>query len=281
MMMPHKIFTIAIILLLINARLFGQAKEIMDYSHSLEYANYLFNSKQYKISAIEYERVTFLEPSDTLAKLRLIQSYRLAGDIINAKARLINYFPNCQSNCPEVFALENIHLLFMNRQYYEAYRFLEENSTIKFPRKVEFEIGAMLMQYQWKDAQKLASDFLSQNKEAPTLNNLNIIATNGGNLRYKSPISAALMSAILPGSGKLYTKHWADGIYAFAFVSAFSCLAYKSIKNKGMNTGSILYGSVALSFYAANIYGSHKSAVRYNQKANRLLTKDVENMLFE
>lgn len=260
---------------------FGQNRDVMNYPNSLKYANYLFNSKQYQYSAIEYERITFLAPTDTLAKLRLIQSYRLSGDFKNAKTKLDKFYYNCQFNYPEIFAIENIQLLFLNKQYQEAYEFIKKNKTIGYPKKIEYELGTLLKQYKWTDAQRLVTDYLSLNNGTSKLYKLNTIAINGSGLRYKNPISAALLSAIIPGSGKIYTKQWADGIYAFAFVSAFSWLTYNSIKNKGMNTNSIIYGSIALSFYAANIYGSHKSALRYNQQLNRHTTKDVEHLLFE
>jgi len=91
-----------------------------------------------------------------------------------------------------------------------------------------------------------------------------------------------MFSSIVLGSGKLYTKQWKDGIYAFLIVSAFSWMTYNSIKTKGLNNGSsILLGAVAFIFYATNIFGSYKSAKTYNNKVNKDITKDVESIILK
>ena len=33
--------------------------------------------------------------------------------------------------------------------------------------------------------------------------------------RYKNPAKAAIMSAFVPGSGKVYAKRWSDGLVSF------------------------------------------------------------------
>jgi hypothetical protein len=274
-----QIIILCFIQLVSITKLFCQ--DVLDYSNSLKYANYLFQSKQYQFSAIEYERVTYLEPTDTLAKLRLIQSYRLMNDLPNAKARLEKYYPGSILNYPEKFAVEKIKLFFLEKQYSDAYSFLQENSTIELSKRTEYKLGSLLMQNNWAEAKSLTDDYLLSYQKTPAIDDLYKIALKGIQIKYKRPYCAALLSAIIPGSGKIYTNQWKDGIYAFLFISAISCLTYNSINHNGFNTGSILYGSVALSFYAANIYGSFISAGRYNQKKNRNLTKDIENILGE
>ena len=79
----------------------------------------------------------------------------------------------------------------------------------------------------------------------------------------KKPWLAALYSGLVPGLGKVYTGEWKDGIYAFAVVSAFSWLTYRFAEKRGLTPYTFLYGSMALSFYVGNVYGSWKSAVRH------------------
>jgi len=43
----------------------------------------------------------------------------------------------------------------------------------------------------------------------------------------------------------------------------------------------MIFGSLTLSFYSANIYGSYKSAQDYNQKANQSATSEIESILFD
>ncbi len=79
----------------------------------------------------------------------------------------------------------------------------------------------------------------------------------------KKPWLAALYSGLVPGLGKVYTGEWKDGVYAFAVVSAFSWLTYRFAEKRGLSPYTFLYGSMALSFYVGNVYGSWKSAVRH------------------
>ncbi len=77
----------------------------------------------------------------------------------------------------------------------------------------------------------------------------------------KSPWLAAVSSGVIPGMGKVYTGEWKDGLYACVIVTAFSWLAYRSVQ-KASVPYTAFYGSMALSFYLGNIYGSWKSALR-------------------
>lgn len=278
-MHPNKLLIVTFILLTFSANLLAQ--DLLSYSNSLKYADYLFTQKEYQLSAIEYQRISYLQPNDTVAKLRLVQSYRLMNDLENAKSYLNKYFPDCASECPETFAIENFSILFLDQQYQDCYRFLLENKSIHQPAKTEFEVGTLLMQNKWEEAKMLSESYLQSNDKTLNINDLYNISLKGTQIKYKNPYSAALFSGVIPGSGKVYTGQWKDGIFAFITVGSLSWLTYRLIKDKGINVGSIISGSVAFSFYTANILGSYKSAKKYNHKVNKELTKDIEKMLIE
>ena len=279
MMTFKKILAVISFFLLVAVDLHCQ--DLLNYSNSLKYANYLFQNKQYNLSAIEYERVSFLQPQDTLAKLRIVQSYSFMQDYRSAENSLEKLFPLKLSDYPEDFAIEYFRILFHEHQFDPAFSYLTENKTIQQPKRTEFLLGTLLMQYKWAEAKTFADDFRPFNPESIKFDNLYTIANQGINLKYKKPFNAALFSALIPGSGKVYTKQWKDGIYSFVFISAFSLLTYRSIANNGVNFNSAFYGSIALSFYLSNIYGSYKSAVRYNQKINKRTTMEIEKILFD
>jgi hypothetical protein len=257
------------------------AQDLLNYSNSLKYANYLFENKNYTLSAIEYERVSYLEPKDTLAKLRTIQSYRLMHDYKSAKYRLEAMFPLNVSDYPDDFAIEYYTVLFHQNQFDAAYGFISKNNTIARPQKAEYELGALLMQYKWAEAKMVGDDFLSSNQESDKFCSLYNTALQGLDNKYKKPGYAALFSALVPGSGKVYTRNWKDGIYAFIFISTFSLLTYKSITNNDLVFNSVFYGTITFSFYLANIYGSYKSAGKYNHKLNKKTTSGVQRVLFD
>ena len=79
----------------------------------------------------------------------------------------------------------------------------------------------------------------------------------------KDPTKAGLLSAIIPGAGKIYTGDIGDGITAFI---ATGLLTYLSINNfnHDHNFRGWLFGGLAAFSYAGNIYGSAASAQIYN-----------------
>ena len=257
------------------------SQNLMNYENSLRYANFLFQSKQYNLAITEYQRVSFLKPEDTVAKLRLVQSYRLLNDYSEANNRIESLFPETKINFPGDFAHEYFSNLYHQQEFTEANYFLTKNSTINESKKNEYEIGILLKQYKWAEAKLLADNYLLNNSKPPKLDQLYPIAIQGMKIHYKKPVCAALFSAVIPGSGKLYTKDWKDAIFAFLFVSATTMISYQSIANKRLPINSVIYSSVALSFYAANIYGSYKSAKRYNKKINQITTQKIDTILFE
>lgn len=82
---------------------------------------------------------------------------------------------------------------------------------------------------------------------------------------YKSPLLAGIMSAIIPGSGKLYTEDYTDGIFAAFLTGIFGYIAYTDFKADHNVRGWIFSGITAF-FYSGNIYGSIASAQIYNVK---------------
>lgn len=80
---------------------------------------------------------------------------------------------------------------------------------------------------------------------------------------YKSPAKAALMSALIPGFGKIYADEVGDGITAFLLTGLFTYLAVDKFQNNHTSSGW-LYASIAAFFYSGNIYGSATAVQNYN-----------------
>jgi TM2 domain-containing membrane protein YozV len=82
---------------------------------------------------------------------------------------------------------------------------------------------------------------------------------------YKSPALAGTLSAIIPGSGKMYVGEWGDGVTALVVTSLFAFLAYDNFQADHTTRAWIFTGLGAF-FYAGNIYGSIASAQIFNAK---------------
>ena len=79
----------------------------------------------------------------------------------------------------------------------------------------------------------------------------------------KNPYTAAILSAILPGAGKVYAGNFGDGVMSFITSGLFTYLAITNFQHEHNTRGYIFSGLGGL-FYASNIYGSAAAAQIYN-----------------
>lgn len=91
---------------------------------------------------------------------------------------------------------------------------------------------------------------------------------------YKSPTKAALLSAAIPGLGKIYTGEIGDGITSFIATGVLTFLAVNNFKHDHTFRGWLFTG-LAFGAYAGNIYGSAASAQIFNAGIRYNFDKDV------
>ncbi|HBO74074.1 MAG TPA: hypothetical protein DD653_05230 [Marinilabiliales bacterium] len=73
----------------------------------------------------------------------------------------------------------------------------------------------------------------------------------------KSPVVAGILSAIIPGSGKIYADKLGEGVTTLLGMSILAVIAIENYQKEGINNyKTIGFGSLFTVFYAANIYGS-------------------------
>lgn len=83
----------------------------------------------------------------------------------------------------------------------------------------------------------------------------------------KSPVVAGLLSAVIPGSGKIYAGRLGEGIASFLSVGTMAAVTAENwIKYGPKNWKTILFGSLTGVFYIANIYGSYVSVSLYYEE---------------
>lgn len=93
-------------------------------------------------------------------------------------------------------------------------------------------------------------------------------------LPQKSKTLAAILSAIVPGSGYMYAGHFGDGITAFVINSLWIAGAVTGIQADYYAVAGVLAG-VGLPFYFGNIYGSANAAKKWNIRVRRDLRDRV------
>ena len=96
-------------------------------------------------------------------------------------------------------------------------------------------------------------------------------------LKFKSPLKAAMMSAILPGSGRIYAGRVKEGILSMVSFLATSYLAYEGFHQDGLKSfKGWLFSSIGAFLYIGNIYGSVLSARLTNDRLREGFGKGIE-----
>lgn len=96
----------------------------------------------------------------------------------------------------------------------------------------------------------------------------------------KSPLKAALLSAIVPGAGKLYVGgQLGQGVSTFIQNMILGLQAYEGLRKDGVGSPRfIIYGSLFSLFYLGNIWGS---AISVSIKRQEFNDKMNEQILFD
>jgi TM2 domain-containing membrane protein YozV len=92
---------------------------------------------------------------------------------------------------------------------------------------------------------------------------------------YKSPATAALLSSIIPGLGKIYTGEVSDGITSLLVTGLLTFLSIDNFNHNHKFRGWLFAGLTAFS-YAGTIYGSAASAQIFNAGIKFSFEHDVK-----
>lgn len=269
------LFIIALLFLTVKA--FTQENSLYDCDNSKLFAGYLFNTGQYELSMHELERIGFFCDYDSTSQLTLLKAYRKLKKFKKANIFYDQVgYENIKNLSPE-FREEYIRLLMSQQRYAEVQKSISSNIPVK--QKYEHQIGACLLLKNWEEAYQLSL------QEIPKANykilGLRNVAQKSYSVKRKSPVLAALMSVVLPGSGKAYCGYWGDAAISFSFVASGAFFAIRGFQEYGTgNAYPWIIGGIAFSYYVANIYGGATSAIRYNDNIDHGFIHDTEEILY-
>lgn len=251
---------------------FSQAQtDIYSLENSRRFAHFLYQKGEYREAAAEFERVVFLAPEDSVSKFFLIASYRKSAH--SPSTGLLRY--------KEIYGQEG--------QVYPALR--KEVALLHAEEGNYIGMQRYLMSFPdvtASDSVLLISSLLYQSKYAEALNyvsgnphgELYALVQRSNALPYKSPELAVAMSAIIPGTGKIYAGHWKDGLFSLLFTGMSAWQSYRAFHQDGVKSVyGWFYGGVSLGFYLGNLYGSYKAVSKYNHQLDHEIKHDLEQFL--
>jgi tetratricopeptide (TPR) repeat protein len=255
----------------------AEAQSVYDSQHSNEFATYLFKSQQYELAAIEFERLLFLKPQNDTLQVALVKSYAFNSEYKTALSRL-NKFANNPAELPENLSDLYAYNLLADKQFITALAYLNQNRSLSNERVLYYRSYSNLFQKQYSH---VITELDSIQPIPESLSILKNFAEAGQTLPRKSPFIAGALSTLIPGAGKFYTSDWKDGIISLVMVSAVAYQTYRGFHRGGISSPyGWIYGTVAVGFYFGNIYGSVKSAQRFNKRKAEKLEKRIEESYF-
>ncbi len=228
----------------------------------IRFADFLFCQKDYLRSVNEYQKY-----------LRTIES-----DTVKFKVALANYrmekFETAASQFQNIGRSSSLKNL-SNYEYYNS--LFRTGSFPKFQKEVTKYSGSLHGDY-LNRVNKLyylsfllneeglpSRDFYVENFSGAALDTVLNFYDWKKDPPYKSPAAASILSAVIPGSGKIYTGNYGDAAMAFVSTGLFGFLAYDNFHAKH-NFRGWLFSAISLFFYAGNVYGSYTAAQIYNAK---------------
>ncbi len=267
-----KIFILFIILDL-GSSIYGQ--NLYDENNTQKFADFLFNTQQFDFASQEYERLVFMNNHRTDYKLQLIRSYRLNNQLIIAENRFLDFYKDSLCLLDKARLKIYFAILFSKDEQAKAQQYLNCNSIVDTQAKSFLQTSIYLLDRKWN----LANSMIEKDEDLKSY--FGPLAYNKAFQKHKSPFLAASLSILVPGLGKVYTGFWKDGLISFLFVAANSFQAYRSFSKYGVHqTFGWVFGGFALGFYSGNIYGSIRSAKKFNFQSDEKTDNTVKNIIF-
>ena len=252
------------------------------------FAEWLYEQGEYDRAAGEYLRFMFLnhKTNDSEIMIKIGLCYKYAEDYSKAISTFHKILDlTIDDSQIEAVYYELASCFFKLELYQDSLSMvLQAHGVIqtKSPRILLLETADKLCLTEWETAFLLIDTYLKRpqvtyGELALELNNL---AKQGQSLAYKSPLFAGILSAIIPGSGKIYAGHFMDGVFSLITVGIFGGMAAYSFYEEGIESvRGWIYTAVGGIFYMGNIYGSVTAAHLYNAEQEQKIIQKVRQTI--
>ncbi|GAB4292324.1 MAG: hypothetical protein Kow0098_12170 [Ignavibacteriaceae bacterium] len=242
--------------------------------HSAEnirrFADHLFCSDDYLRAADEYSRLSLTD--DTL-KIKLALSYTETGDYNNALIYLDKVEPF--SSFYSYAVSEKGRVYFIQNEYEKIDSIISFNENLLTKEKLNTLKTLALYSLFYRDNELPDKKTFINSFGDSLKDEIEDFYHLKSNPPVKNPLTAAILSAIVPGLGKIYTGDYGDGITAFIATGLFAFLSYNNFENHHNFRGWLFAGISGL-FYAGNIYGSASSAQIFNTQFHFSFRADLD-----
>jgi hypothetical protein len=244
-------------------QIYGQ--DLYDEVHTQKYADYLYFAKQYDKAAVEYKRLLNFSPQKDTALRHLFISLRKSGKYDSGVVYIRTHYKSFNSG-PVFIPVEFEKFLILSGRYETADSMLTYKAQgIDAGSKTGFRFYTFALTNRWSRIPDSSINYIRT--LSPNTVRWEALIIRQKQLKYKSPGVALALSTLVPGTGKIYTGDWKDGVVSMLIISSMAYESYVGFHTRG--TRSVLgwvFGGLTIGFYGGNIYGSWHAAKRYNQR---------------
>ena len=251
----------------------------------IEYADYLFENDEYQMAINEYQRAYYISDNNREKlnlKMNIGKCYNYLGRYDSSIDIYKSVINESSDNAVLAELRYQIGLIYFEKENYSlSEKYLIENTTqIHKTELLEKNLLLISAIYILQNKSEEASSLLNN---VPLINSnkslrLNKIINKLNLNKKKNPHLAGILSALIPGSGKIYSNNIGDAIYSFLSIIGTGYIAYSEMQNGTTDSVKFLaFGILSCTFYLGNIYGSYLASHLYNEKMqDELLIKIKE-----
>jgi tetratricopeptide (TPR) repeat protein len=245
---------------------------VIEAQQQMQYADRLFDQKQYRQAGEEYQRFAFFfldHPKRRQAIFSAGRAFLHAEDVGLALAQF--------KQLTDTFALDPlaIEAFFMTVECYLNMKSaslaiaqlhniitLAETDSIK-DRAYHRLSWIYIDQTDWKGARQALDKITASSRSRYRVDELITALAQSSSIAEKSPGLAGTLS-VIPGAGQLYCQRYEDALIALIVNAGLFWAAYDAYDHDQYGLGSLL-AFVGLGFYAGNIYGAVTDAHKFNR----------------
>ena len=251
------------------------------------FADSLFQEGDYLNAAHEYKRLLFSDPDapqiDFIA-FRVAASYQNAGKLenaIRAYQLLIDAYPKSILVARAKNNVAQCHVLSGDSAQGIASltRFLSEHKEGSLAPRAHFTIGMLhIDKGEWTQASRVWNEVFLTYPESPFAKVSDRLArTVKGieTLPRRSPTVAGVLSALVPGSGQVYSGQTMNGLYAFVSVAVLGSASFYYINEERYEV-AVPVGALGLFLYGNSIYQSVQTARAFNIQQEQYFRNQIQ-----
>jgi tetratricopeptide (TPR) repeat protein len=236
------------------------------------FADYLFREGEYYRAITEYYRLIY-QYTDSTKKTELFKNIGLCYYYGADYQRYITFFNKKQHYFETKPTIRTEMELYLGKSYYHLNNYQTAISTLEwsdisldnsFFSETQFFLGIVYSRaFNWQKAIEKMQSIEQDSPYKAAAENFSRSLQNSSKLPEKKPVLAGILSAIIPGSGYIYSNRVGTGISALVINGLLIWTISDAIKKEqyGLATTAGFFG---IGWYVGNIKGSVDAANGYN-----------------